>query len=108
MKMDFRKVFVIISSLCFGQVFGNDMIQITVTATEKAMAVGYQVEGKKLGGLGKSYSGQGPINKKYLFGYRKSAMGRDITCGSLILDKDSEVKLITKGEQCQIVVSRKY
>ena len=100
MNMDFRKTLITISALFCLQAHADDMIKVTVVATEKAMAVGYQVEGKRVGGLGKTYSGKGPVNKKYSFGYRKHPIGADISCGSIILSKSSKVKLITKGEQC--------
>ena len=100
MKMDFRTALITISTLFFWQAHAEDMIKVTVIATGKAMAVGYQVEGKRVGGLGKSYSGKGPVNKKYSFGYRKHPIGADISCGSLTLGKSSNVKLVTNGEQC--------
>lgn len=105
MKMDFRTTLISISTLFCWQAYADDMIKVTVVATEKAMAVGYQVEGKRVGGLGKSYSGNGPVNKKYSFGYRKTPIGADIPCGSLVLSKNSKVKLITKGNQCYMEVN---
>ncbi|RUR07230.1 hypothetical protein ELY15_12365 [Legionella sp. km772] len=93
-------------TLFSGQNFADDLIEITVVATDKAMAVGYLVEGKKLGGLGKTYSGKGPVNKQYFFGYRKNALsGRDISCGSVVLNKSTKVQLVTKGKQCYAIVN---
>jgi hypothetical protein len=105
MSVDFRKTWLIINTLLCWQAHADDTIKVTVTATGKAMAVGYQVEGARLGGLGKTYSGQGPVNKKYSFGYRKYALGADIACGSIILSKNSMVKLVSKGEQCYTEVN---
>lgn len=107
MKMNFMKTSIALFATLFSyQIFAEDLIEITVTATDKAMAVGYQVEGKKLGGLGKRYSGKGPINKEYFFGYRKNALsGRDIPCGSVILNKSTKVQLVTKGDHCYTVVN---
>jgi hypothetical protein len=107
MNRNFIKISMgIIASIGSFYVFAEDTIRITVIATDKAAAVGYLVEGKRTGGLGKTYSGQGPVNKKYSFGYRKSAFsGSDISCGSLVLNKSSEVKLVVKGERCISVVN---
>lgn len=91
-------------ALSCGQVFASDRIQVKVVAKCKAMAVGYLVEGERLGGLGKSYTGKGPINKKYRFGYRKHPIGADIPCGTITLNKNSEVELITKDDLCYTVV----
>jgi hypothetical protein len=107
MKRNFIKtsiaVFGTLSSL---HVFADDLIQITVIATDKAAAVGYLVEGKKTGGLGSTYSGKGPVNKEYSFGYRKRVLGgTDISCGTLILNKNSKVQLVTHGEQCHTLVN---
>lgn len=107
MNMNFLKInAVVIASLCSFQVIATSTIQVTVMATDKAAAVGYLVEGKRLGGLGKSYLGHGPVNKKYSFGYRKSAFsGVDISCGSQVLNKDSKVQLVVNGEECHSVVN---
>ena len=107
MNMNFVKMSaVIMASLGSFHVFATDSIQITVIAMDKAAAVGYLVDGKRIGGLGKTYSGHGPMNKKYSFGYRKRVFGgTDISCGSLVLNKDSKVKLVIKGEQCYSVIN---
>ena len=107
MKMNFIKTLLDLFVTVFsGYSFADDIIEVTVEATDKALAVGYQVEGKKLGGLGKTYSGKGPVNKQYFFGYRKSVMsGRDISCGSVVLNKSTKVQLVTKGEKCYTVVN---
>ena len=88
------------------QALAANTITITVNTTEKsAAAVGYSVEGKELGGTGKSYTGKGPMNKKYVFGYRKSSVkGFDVSCGALTLTKNSHVSLITKGGKCRSVI----
>lgn len=82
------------------------VVEVKVVATERAGAVGYLVEGKSSGGLGSYYSGKGPSSKRYVFGYRKQAIGgEDISCGSAILSKNSQVKLIVKGNQCYTVIN---
>lgn len=87
-------------------VFAADTISISVKTNEKtAAAIGYTVGGKKSGGAGKSYVGKGPKNKTYAFGYRKkSVKGANISCGSLMLTKNSNVTLITKGNKCHSVM----
>ncbi len=97
----------IMYSLLFSlSAFADDIIHITVKTTETTAAgIGYLVEGKAAGGLGKTYTGQGTKNKQYVFGYRKSLVtGTNIFCGTRVLTKDSTVTLVTKGEKCQVVV----
>mgnify|MGYP006892798464 FL=1 len=86
--------------------FADDTIKVQVKTDEQtAAALGFIVDGKKSGARGKSYSGKGPANKVYVFGYRKnSAFGKDIMCGSQKLAKDSTVTLVTTGEHCTIQV----
>lgn len=83
-----------------------DRIKITVEIKHKsAAAIGYSVEGRSFGALGKSYLGEGPKNKKYVFGFRKnSIMGADIRCGELTLKKNSTVILEVKGDKCFIKI----
>jgi hypothetical protein len=89
-------------------VFAANTINVTVaTDDQTAAGIGYSVNGKKIGGSGKTYTGKGPINSNYSFGYRKnSAQGQDVPCGSHTLTKDSYVFLITKGNKCRSVVKR--
>ena len=89
------------------QAIAHDTIRVHVKTNEKtAAALGFTVDGKKAGARGKSYEGKGPVNREYVFGYRKnSAFGPDVLCGSQVLTKDSIVTLITKGENCSIVVN---
>ncbi|STY31075.1 Uncharacterised protein [Legionella wadsworthii] len=89
------------------QSFAEDTIRVQVKTNEKtAAALGFTVDGKKSGARGKYYSGKGPVNKKYIFGYRKhSAFGDDVLCGSEVLTKDSVVTLKTEGKSCSIVVN---
>ncbi|MCW8409388.1 hypothetical protein OQJ13_10420 [Legionella sp. PATHC035] len=88
------------------QAIAKDTITVQVKTDEKtAAALGFTVEGKKSGARGKSYSGKGPANKVYIFGYRKnSAFGPDILCGSQKLAKDSIVTLVTTGDHCSIEI----
>lgn len=97
---------VVLATLAFFQVFAADTIQITVIASDKAAAVGFLVDGKKTGGIGHTYSAKGPVNKAYFFGYRKRVIGgTDIPCGTLILNKNSKVQLVTNGDQCYSVLN---
>ncbi|AYK03148.1 hypothetical protein [Legionella sainthelensi] len=101
----------IIFGVCFiasSYVFGANTINVTVTTNDPTAAgIGYAVNGKKIGGSGKSYTGKGPINSTYSFGYRKNApQSKDISCGSHRLTKDSQVYLIAKGNKCRSIVRR--
>ncbi|CAM2885948.1 Uncharacterised protein [Legionella steigerwaltii] len=88
------------------QAIAKDTISVQVkTNEETAAALGFTVDGKKSGARGKSYSGKGPANRVYVFGYRKnSAFGPDILCGSQKLAKDSVVTLVTSGDHCSIEI----
>ena len=88
------------SSFSFAE---NIQIEVKVVATEKAAAVGYLVEGKSSGGLGAAYSGRGPSNKRYKFGYRKKLFGEDITCGIAVLNKSTKVQIVVKGDSCYTI-----
>lgn len=101
----FGNVIVILFSL---QAFAEDTIKVTVSATDKtAAALGFTVDGKKSGGPGASYSGEGPKNKEYHFGYRKdNVKGPNIPCGSLTLTENSNVTLTTDGEKCHCVADK--
>lgn len=87
--------------------FAADMVKITVKTSERtAAAIGFTVEGKASGGIGKSYSSTGPKNKQYSFGYRKNSIfGENIPCGSLTLSQDSTVVLIYQNNECHVVAS---
>lgn len=101
-----RSAVAVLAVLAFFQVHAADTIQITVIASDKAAAVGFLVDGKKTGGIGSTYSAKGPVNKAYFFGYRKRVIGgTDIPCGTLTLNKNSKVQLITKGDQCYSVLN---
>ena len=80
-----------------------DTIKVTVSidAKEKAAGIGYSVDGKAFGGSGSSYSGVGPSNKVYSFGYRKDLKtSKDVPCGTLTLNQDSKVALTVDGQGC--------
>jgi hypothetical protein len=83
-----------------------ESVSVTVKTNEKkAFAVGYQVEGKSSGAIGKTYLGKGPKNKKYFFGYRRNLFyGENISCGSLILSKNTTVILVHKDKECHCVI----
>lgn len=77
-------------------------IKITVkTNAPNAAAIGFEVGGSRFGGLGKSYSGKGPSDKEYNFGFKKDTIfGESISCGTLILNQDSIVNLIYQDNKC--------
>jgi hypothetical protein len=89
------------------QAFASDTINIIVKTTEeRTAAIGFSVDGKKSGSRGKVHSGKGPVNKSYLFGYRKdSALSADILCGTRTLTKDSTVTIIVTENRCSILVN---
>lgn len=92
----------VLLSLITSQAFSTDTINITVNTKEKdVIAIGYSVNGNKFGALGNSFSGKGPINQEYQFGYKKdSIFGEDVSCGSLTLNQDSKVILVKTNNQC--------
>lgn len=103
MKRIFNGIIITLFSM---QVFAESMIRITVKTEEHSAAgVGYIVEGKKSGTLGKSYTGSGAKNKEYVFGFRKNSIyGSNINCGSMVLTKDTTIVLISKEDKCQSIV----
>ncbi|HHF7365207.1 TPA: hypothetical protein ACPSKY_000300 [Legionella bozemanae] len=105
-----KKIMIIIGLWLWGSslIHAAETIRITVTTNDQTAAgIGYMVNGKKTGGPGKFYTGNGPKNNKYFFGYRKkSAQGRDVSCGSHNLTKDSYVILLAKGNRCRSIVRR--
>jgi hypothetical protein len=101
----------LIIGFCFigsSYAFNAGTINVTVSTNDSTAAgIGYSVNGKKIGGAGKTYTGKGPVNGNYAFGYRKhSAQGKNVSCGSHTLTKDSQVFLITNGNKCRSVVKR--
>lgn len=89
------------------QVYADDKIKISVDTGEQSVAaIGFTVDGRNSGGPGKSYTGKGPKNKEYKFGYRKDLLrGTDIPCGRATLSKDSHVTLVVKEDTCSHVVN---
>ncbi|PJD93040.1 MAG: hypothetical protein CK423_08040 [Legionella sp.] len=82
----------------------KDTIHVTVSidATANAAGIGFSVDGKETGGAGSSYTGVGPANKEYSFGYRKGLKtSENISCGTLTLTKDSKVTLVADGASCR-------
>ncbi len=92
----------IFASLFSMQVSAADIIKVTVKTSEKAaVAIGFTVEAREFGTLGKTYKGKGPVNKEYRFGYKKdSIFGDNVDCGSLTLTKDSTIILIKQDNKC--------
>lgn len=101
----------LIIEFCFigsSYALNTQTINVTVSTNDQSAAgIGFAVNGKKIGGSGKTYTGKGPINSTYSFGYRKSsANGKNVSCGSHTLTHDSHVFLIVKGNKCQSIVRR--
>lgn len=92
----------IFSTLFCFQAFATDLIKVTVKTNERnAVAIGFTVDSRDYGTLGKSYSGKGPANKEYLFGYKKDSLfGDNVACGSLTLTRDSTVVLMIQNNTC--------
>ncbi|KTD31635.1 hypothetical protein Lmor_2511 [Legionella moravica] len=86
--------------------FAADTIKVTVKTLEKnAIAIGFTVDNKEYGTLGKSYSGRGPKDKVYSFGYRKDSLfGDNVSCGALTLTQDSTIMLIVQDNKCYSVL----
>ena len=103
--LTFKPYLYLIMSLCLAPAFADNSISVSVSSKDpSAAAIGYTVLGKKSGNIGKSYHGKGPANQTYHFGYRKSVFGANISCGALKLTKNSNVHLITTGNQCRSVL----
>lgn len=92
--------------LASSSVMAKDMITVTVkTKIVNAAAIGFTVDGQNYGSLGREYSGKAPAHRDFSFGYRKdSIFGADISCGNLVLDKNSTVLLITDNNRCISVI----
>jgi hypothetical protein len=106
MIRNFIKIFSCVITLLSFQSYADNIIRITVKTSENTAAgIGYSVEGRNSGTLGKSYTGKGVKNKEYVFGYRKNSIaGANIECGSVTLTKDTTITLITKGDKCLSVI----
>jgi len=86
--------------------FAEEITVSVATNDPTAAAIGFTVNGKESGGAGKSYTGNGPSNQKYSFGFRKkSVRGKNIRCGSLKLTKNSNIVLTKKGNRCHCTIS---
>lgn len=84
----------------------NSQIAVTVhTNTPGVAAIGCKVGKTDFGGPGNSYVCKGPGNKTYLFGFRKKVNGPNISCGSLKLNKNSDVSLSMNGNKCKSVLN---
>src|SRR5688572_1333456 len=108
MRTGFRKLscsmLVLFSLNAFAQ--DSDTIKVTVHTDEQtAAAIGCEVDGKKLGGPGKSYTCEGPKGKNYIFGFRKDTVhGTNVNCGSSTLDKDADITLTLKDGACTCAI----
>ena len=82
--------------------YASEYIKVRVhTEVSNAAAIGFRAAGAEQGGLGRTYSGWGPKNEQYQFGYREDhAFGRNVDCGSLYLTVNQAVTLIKDGEHC--------
>lgn len=86
--------------------FAANTIRVNVrTGIQAASALGFSVDGTRAGSLGRSFSGRGPANRTYLFGYRTKAPNRkNVSCSSHVLTRNSTVTLVAKGSRCQSIV----
>ncbi|MDR3442054.1 MAG: hypothetical protein P4L65_03465 [Legionella sp.] len=76
------------------------------TAERSAAGIGFSVNGRNTGGAGRSFTGKGPQNSRYLFGFRQNSVsGKNVACGSLTLNKNSRVTLVYKGGRCRSVLN---
>jgi len=96
----------IVITLISLQATAADVIKVTVKTKEKnAVAVGFKVDGRETGTLGKSFTGKGPINKEYSFGYKKDSLfGDKVPCGFLTLQQDSTVTMVYQDDHCISVI----
>lgn len=102
MKTPIKSSICVLFSLFALSAHATQSINVTVKTNEKsAIAVGFSVEGRHLGGLGKAFSAKGPSQKEYTFGFKKdSIFGENIACGSLLLKKNTTVLMIYQNNQC--------
>lgn len=82
-------------------------IKVTVKTSEKnAAAIGFTVDNRNSGSLGRNHTGEGPKGMLYRFGYKKhTPFGDNISCGSMILTENSTVTLLLQGDQCISILS---
>jgi len=79
-------------------------IQVTVMVEKKigkiyhVFAIGFSVNNKDRGSLGRSTKKSGPANAKYAFGFKGTA--GSISCGTAVLKRDSVVLLYFKNKRC--------
>lgn len=109
------KIYLIIGLFSFifawaGSVFSHKShakksISVTV-GVEKQLAkriqvlgLGFMVNNKRRGGMGIRTTKSGPAHAKYSFGF-KQYRGSQVSCGSSVLTKDSDVVLYYQGNRC--------
>lgn len=88
------------------QVFATETIKVTVKTSENnAVAIGFTVDEKEFGTLGRTYVGKGPKDKEYRFGYKKDSLfGDNIDCGTLTLTQNSTIVLINQNNKCSSIL----
>lgn len=102
MKRTFVILLFVLSVCQSNQGFASDKITIEVfTDYKKAAAIGFKVNDKQHGSLGKHTKGSGPADQTYFFGMKRgSVFGKNINCGSLRLSKNSKISLVLTDEVC--------
>ena len=82
-------------------------ISVTVSTAERSAAgIGFSVNGRNTGGAGRSFTGRGPQNSRYIFGFRQNSVtGKNVSCGSLTLKSNSRVNLVYIGGRCRSVLN---
>lgn len=105
-----RKCLLSLFLLCL--VANSYAIQVSVRASSPAVsALGFQVNGKKYGGMGKSYSKSGLPSGSYQFGVRiNGVFGTDVPClakgkKAISLSKDTNAILNYSNNRCTVQVN---
>ncbi len=70
----------------------------SITSKMRVTAIGFEVGGKKKGGLGSGTTKTGPAGGSYSFGIRTK--NGDVSCGTAVLKNNATVVLYMKGNSC--------
>lgn len=104
--------FLTLASLVLGSatLSAETTIKLYVSSmSEDVAALGFSVDGKEYGGMGKMYSKGGlPSGAVYDFGVRVGGVfGQSVSCGSRKISTSSSVRLSYKDGHCSVSVSRR-
>lgn len=102
-----RKYLLSLFLLCL--IANSYAIQVSVRSSSPAVsALGFQVNGKKYGGMGKSYNKSGLPSGSYQFGVRiNGVFGTDVPCfgqgkKAVSLSKDTKATLNYSNNRCTV------